>query len=180
MLSVIDMLVATYLPLHTPLKPNFSRMPTHFRPEIVLFASVGAVELAVEGVFALRKAERHDVLTTMDPRPPIAVSFMAPQIDNDAYFAGEDVIFVPPCVAMAVHFITPNWTLVSLDGRMVDAVWDALRKHVPDLRVLLCCCAATTAANAVGATVVRAFQIKLHDLVPDDVTADLSNFAEQP
>ncbi|KAJ3347518.1 hypothetical protein GGF32_006850 [Allomyces javanicus] len=150
-------------------------------PRFVLPKSVAAVALAVERVYAFRKAQFRAALAQMDPRPPIAVSFMAPRIDNSGYFVAETDDSVQPFVAVAVHFFTPDWKLVTHVAEFAEidpvspddpdvevAVWNVVREYMPDPSALLC--GVTAAANADSAHVVRAMQGKLHDLAPGDTT----------
>ncbi|KAJ3358070.1 hypothetical protein GGF32_000772 [Allomyces javanicus] len=178
LLYLIDLLVGTYLPLDTPLQPAFRAFTSLMRSNFVLPNSVAAVVLAMHRVFAFRKAAFHTALAQMDPRPPVAVSFLAPRIDNGSVALGNQ-IYVPPMVVVTVHFFTPDWKLVSHVAeftaadpgttQVADAVWNVVREYMPDPRALLC--GVTAAANADSATTVRALQTKLHELGPGHVDA---------
>ncbi|KAJ3359251.1 hypothetical protein GGF32_009544 [Allomyces javanicus] len=107
-------IVDLYLPFNVPASPSFRRLSAVLGPGFHPLKSVSAVALAVERVFAFRKSAFHEVLAAMDPRPPIAVSFMAPRINSRVDdFRGRWVGSLPPFVAVTVHFLTPDWNLVS-------------------------------------------------------------------
>ncbi|KAJ3370681.1 hypothetical protein GGF31_003995 [Allomyces arbusculus] len=169
LLYLIDLLVSTYLPLDTPLQPAFRAFTSLMRSNFALPNSVAAVALAMQRVFAFRKAVFHTALARMDPRPPVAVSFLAPRMQ-----IGREQAYVPAMVVVTVHFFTPDWKLVSHvaeftaadpgSAQVADAVWNVVREHMPDPRALQC--GVTAAANADSTNVIRALQAKLHELGP--------------
>ncbi|KAJ3347517.1 hypothetical protein GGF32_006849 [Allomyces javanicus] len=189
LLYMVNFIVDLYLPFNVPASPSFRWLSAVLGPGFHPLNSVAAVALAVERVFAFRKSAFHEALAAMDPRPPIAVSFMAPRINSRVDdFRGRWVGSLPPFVAVTVHFLTPDWNLVSHVAEFktaapgstetVEAVWNVVCEFAPDPRALLC--GVTAAANAESATVLHALQIKLHELVRDNKTVEPTNVAAQP
>ncbi|KAJ3358067.1 hypothetical protein GGF32_000769 [Allomyces javanicus] len=170
LLDVINLLILSHLPLDMPLDPVYYRIIKEMRPHFNPPKSVAAMALAVQRVFAFRKAAFHEALAQMDPRPPMAVAFMASRINNSA----DGAEFVPPFMAATVHFFTPDWKLVAHTaafalndpdvGDIEYVVGNVVREYMPDPQALLC--GITAAANADSARAVHALQDKLRDLGP--------------
>ncbi|KAJ3358068.1 hypothetical protein GGF32_000770 [Allomyces javanicus] len=160
-LGLLDMLVALHLPLQFALHPAFRRFALRLRSSFLFPPSTTALAAGIHSVLAHRQQAFRIALAKFNPRPHFAVSFVPP-VDG------------APFLAVSVHFITKDWSLISHVAELApmepgadvaEAVWQVVRDSglAPDLL-----CGVTAALSAGNNAVVRTVQGNLHELVKDD------------